>query len=77
MCEGWSLEIGTAYRGAVVRHDRIDQPPTWLASLNITNLGEYFDRESAMARVEESLQRDMNLALYDWAQYQAGKSCSR
>jgi hypothetical protein len=28
MCEGWSLEIGTAYRGAVVRQDHIDQPPT-------------------------------------------------
>ena len=41
MCEGWSLEIGTAFRGAVVRQDRIDQPPTWLASVNAAYLGEY------------------------------------
>jgi hypothetical protein len=27
MCEGWSLEIGNAYRGSVVRQDHIDQPP--------------------------------------------------
>jgi hypothetical protein len=32
MCEGWSLEIGNAFRGAVVRQHRIDQPATWLAS---------------------------------------------
>ena len=52
MCEGWSLEIGTALRGSVVRQDHIEQPSTWLASVNAGYLGEYLDRESAMARVE-------------------------
>jgi hypothetical protein len=28
------VEIGTAYRGAVVRQDRIETPTTWLASVN-------------------------------------------
>ena len=55
MCEGWSLAIGTAYRGAVVRQDRIDQPPTWIASVNAAFLGEYLDRESAMVRVEADI----------------------
>ena len=41
------MEIGTAYRGAVVRQDHIDQPPTWLASMNAAYLGEYLDRETA------------------------------
>ena len=36
MCEGWSLEIGTAFRGSVVRQDRIETAPTWLASVNAT-----------------------------------------
>ena len=34
MCEGWSLEIGNAFRGAVVRQDKFDGPPMWLASVN-------------------------------------------
>jgi hypothetical protein len=44
MCEGWSLEIGVAFRGSVVRQDRTSQPTTWLASVNAGYLGEYFDR---------------------------------
>ena len=40
MCEGWSLEIGNAFRGAVVRQDRIDQPPSWLASVTRHHLPE-------------------------------------
>jgi hypothetical protein len=36
----------------VVRQDKIEQPPTRLASVNATYLGEYLDRETAMARVE-------------------------
>ena len=34
MCEGWSLELGNAFRGAVVRQDHFEQPATWLASVN-------------------------------------------
>jgi hypothetical protein len=61
MCEGCSLEIGTAYRGAVVRQDHIDQPPTWLASVNAAYLGEYLDRDSAMARGRQSNRRPNSL----------------
>jgi hypothetical protein len=73
MCEGWSLEIGTAYRGSVVRQDRIETAPTWLASVNATYLSEHPDRESAMARVEAAISHDMELVLHDWELYRAGK----
>ena len=73
MCEGWSLEIGTAYRGCVVRQDRIETAPTWLASVNSTYLSEHSDRESAMARVEADIESRMELVLHDWELYQAGK----
>lgn len=73
MCEGWSLEIGTAFRGCVVRQDRIEDAPTWIASVNAAFLGEYLDRESAMARVEAAITHDMELVLHDWELYRAGK----
>jgi hypothetical protein len=73
MCEGWSLEIGTAYRGAVVRQERIDQPQTWLASVNAAYLGEYLDRDSAMARVEANIAENMQTVLHDWELYRAAK----
>ena len=60
-------------RGAVVRQDRIDQPPTWMASVNAAFLGEYPDRESAMARVEAAIAHDMEMVLHDWELYRAGK----
>jgi hypothetical protein len=74
MCEGWSLEIGTALRGAIVRQDRFDQPPTWIASVNASFLGEYLDRESAMARVEADIESRMEMVLHDWEPYRAGKA---
>ena len=55
MCEGWSLEIGTAFRGAVVRQDGIDKSSAWLATVNAAYLGEYLDRDTAMARVESDI----------------------
>jgi len=73
MCEGWSLEIGNAYRGAVVHQDRIDQPPSWLASVNAAYLGEYHDRNAAMARVEAEIESSMRMVLHDWGLYQAQK----
>jgi hypothetical protein len=73
-CEGWSLEIGTAYRGAVVRQDHIDPPPTWLASVNAAYLGEYLDRDSAMKRVEADIEYNMEMVLHDWALYRASKT---
>ncbi len=73
MCEGWSLEIGTAYRGSVVRQDRIEDASTWLASVNSTYLSEHPDRESAMARVEADIEHHMEMVLHDWELYRAGK----
>jgi hypothetical protein len=73
MCEGWSLEIGNAFRGAVVRQDRTDQPATWMASVNAAYLGEYLDRASAMARVQAEIEQRMELTLHDWEAYRAGK----
>jgi hypothetical protein len=73
MCEGWSLEVGNAFRGAVVRQERVEQPTTWLASVNAAYLGEYLDRESAMARVESDIEHAMEMVLHDWALYRTGK----
>jgi hypothetical protein len=73
MCEGWSLVIGAAFRGAVVRHERTDHPTTWLASVNAGYLGEYFDRATAMARVEDVIEHNMKAALEDWELYRAIK----
>jgi hypothetical protein len=74
LCEGWSLEIGTAFRGAVVRQDHFNQPPTWLASINSAYLGEFPDRDSGMARVEDDIRQRMALVLHDWRQYEAARS---
>ncbi len=73
MCEGWSLEIGMAFRGSVVRRDRSGDPPIWIASINSTGLGEFMEREIAMRRVEELVQSSMVLVLYDWELYRATK----
>jgi len=73
MCEGWSLEIGNAFRGAVVRQDKFDGPPMWLASVNTAYLGEYPKRETAMTRVQAEIESNMEMVLHDWALYQAVK----
>ena len=73
MCEGWSLEIGTTFRGSVVRQDRIEAAPTWLASVNSAYLSEHPDRESAMARVGANIESHMEMVLHDWALYQAAQ----
>ena len=64
MREGW-WEIGTAYRGAVVRQDRIEAPTTWLASGNAGYPGEYSDRGAAMARVQAEVERRIEVPLHD------------
>ena len=48
--EGWSLEIGMAFRGSVVRRDIGREQTTWIASINSTGLGEFLEREMAMRR---------------------------
>jgi hypothetical protein len=70
MCEGWSLEIGMAFHGSVVRRDRSGEPTRWIASINSTALGEFLEREIAMHRVEE-LMSSMMLVLRDWDLYGA------
>ena len=57
VCEGWSLEIGVAFHGSVVRRDRGGAPPIWIASINSSALGEILEREIAMRRVEELVSR--------------------
>ena len=73
MCEGWSREIASVLRGSVVRQDRIEAAPTWLASVNSTYLSEHPDRESAMARVEADIESRMEMVLHDWELYRAGR----
>ena len=74
MCEGWSLEIGMAFRGSVVRHDISGQPTTWMATINSTGVGEFLEREIAMRRVEELIQSSMVLVQHDWELYRAEKA---
>jgi hypothetical protein len=73
MCEGWSLEIGMAFRSSVVRRDISREQTTWIASTNSTGLGEFLEREIAMHRVEELVESSMGLVLHDWELYQAAK----
>jgi hypothetical protein len=73
MCEGWSLEIGAAFRGSVVRREDVGLPTTWIASINTVALGEYLEREIAMRRVEEQIESSMSLVLHDWELYRAVK----
>src|SRR5262249_6327672 len=74
MCEGWSLELGVAFRGSVVRRETSGQPTTWIASINSTALGEFLEREIAMRRVEELIESSMVLVLHDWEVYRATKA---
>jgi hypothetical protein len=46
MYEGWSLEIGMAFHGSVVRQGSGGDPPIWTASINSTALGEFLERGS-------------------------------
>ena len=71
MCEGWSLEIGIAFRGSVVRRETNDQPTTWIASINSTGLGEFL---IAMRRVEEIVEMIMMSVLHDWELDRATKA---
>jgi hypothetical protein len=48
MCEGYSLEIGHAFRGSVVKSSTVGLPTIWIASVNATALGEFLARREAM-----------------------------
>jgi hypothetical protein len=41
--------------------------------LNAAYLGEYADRNSAMLRVENDIQHQMEMVLHDWKLYRAAK----
>ena len=73
MCEGWSLEIGMAFHGSVVRGNR-GEPRRWIASINSSALGEFLERETAMNRVEELVEASMVLVQHDWELYQVAKA---
>jgi len=73
MCEGWSLEIGMAFHGSVVRRDRSGDPRRWVASINAAGIGEFLERDIAMHRVEELVEASMGLVLHDWELYRAAK----
>jgi hypothetical protein len=72
-CDGYSLEIGDAFRGSVVRYDLVGQPTAWDASINTTALGRYLARDLAMGRVEETIKQAMELVLHDWELYKTFK----
>ena len=74
MCEGWSLEIGMAFRGSVARRETNGQPTTWITSINSTGLGEFLERDIAMRRVEELMESGMVLVLHDWELYETAKA---
>lgn len=74
ICEGYSLEIGAALCGSVVKRETKGLPTTWIASVNATALGEYLDRAEAMRRVEEWLDANMRLATEDWELFKQAKA---
>jgi len=74
MCEGWSLEIGTAFHGSMVRRNSRDEPPRRIASINSSALGEFLEWETAIHRVEELVEASMVLVLHDWELYRAAKA---
>ena len=49
-------------------------PPTWVASIDSTALGEFLEREIAMHRVEELVEASMVLVLHDWDLYRVAKA---
>jgi hypothetical protein len=61
---GYSLEIGMAFCGSVVRRETRGEPTTWID----------LEREIAMRRVEELVECSMPLVLHDWELYRAEKA---
>jgi len=79
-CEGWSLELGTVFRGSVTRRDQgLGKQPLWGAAINGKPLSEslYPDRNSAVRAVEQSLESSMRALLEHWTLYQAQKMLGR
>ncbi|MBV8964190.1 MAG: hypothetical protein JOY67_21250 [Hyphomicrobiales bacterium] len=73
--EGYSLEIGGAFRCSVVLKPASgNEPASYSASINAMECGRCGDRESAMRMVEQRLEADMARILRDWTVYQALKA---
>ena len=71
---GMVIRNRMTFHGSVVRRDGRGEPPTWIASINSTALGEFLEREIAMHRVEEPVEANMLLVQHDWELYRAGKA---
>ena len=71
-CEGYSLEMGWALRGQVVRNGK----GTWSASLNATELDLWETKREAMKVVEERITREVQAILEDWAIWQRALAAS-
>jgi hypothetical protein len=72
--EGWSLEIGNAYRCAVVPNRRTGEPPTWDASINGGRFGTYPTREAAMQVIERELDINMPEVIRLWHVFIAARA---
>lgn len=73
--EGYSLEIGSAFRCSVVlKPSSGEAPAIYRASINAVEYGRYADRESAMRDIERRLESDMARVTQDWTIYQALKA---
>ncbi len=69
---GLSLEIGDAFRGSVVRQDRINEPSTWLAMIN-SICRRVSQSRAGDSRVEASIRHHMDMVLHDWGACQAAR----
>ncbi|MEZ5832569.1 MAG: hypothetical protein R3D05_15455 [Dongiaceae bacterium] len=67
-CEIWSLHLGDLVRAQIVRG--MDYPPTWSASMNMTDLGKHRSREDAMQHVESTIMHHMGPTIADWVKFQ-------
>ena len=73
--EGYSLEIGGAFRCSVVlKPSSGEGAASYSASINAVECGRYPDRESAMRVVEQRLESDMARVMRDWTVYEALKA---
>ena len=75
-CEGYGLEIGDILRCSVVKKpsNGLNEPASYLATINTHEIGRHPDREAAMRAVERELESCMAKVQHDWIIYQALKA---
>ena len=66
--EGWSLEIGRAYRCGVYPTPK-SNGATWDASINGGQFGTYATRDDAMAAIEREVQAGIDETNRDWHRF--------